>query len=119
MRYPDVIQPCGDGYVLMPMGDAASVAGRCLLFQLAVGDNLILHGSGDDEFAGGFVGWMIYSRQPLMGQVRPVGAEKTSLAILVLEDLEPASRDTMIFDGELTEIASLGRLAEGQDQAIR
>ena len=114
----DVVQPGGDGHALLPVGEAAAVAEVDLLLEHAVRDHLVMRGRGDQELAGGFVVGMVDGGQPLVRKVRPVGAEETALAVLVVEDLEAGGGFPAILDGEGAQLAGGGRGRERDDQAI-
>src|SRR5437870_8308482 len=91
LRHANVVQPRGNRRGLSPMRYAASIAEVDLFLKDAVRHHLISRWRGDDELAGGFVVGVIDGGQPLAGEVGPVGAEHSPLAVLILHELQAGS----------------------------
>jgi uncharacterized membrane protein len=86
----------GGGF--FPGGAFALTGQPFFALEGAVGHDGIVFGRGDMEVQCGFIGWMVYAGEPVVGAVGPVIAEETAAAELVGGDDETIRRNTLVAD---------------------
>ena len=89
----------GQGRGFFP-GSEFAVAGQGFFaLQDAVGYDGVVIGRGDVEVYRGFIGGMVYAREPIVGAVGPVVAEESAAAKLVVGNDETIGGDAVVADG--------------------
>src|SRR5580692_8401559 len=86
------------GYGFLPMRELEMVGEGAFFLEGTIRYDGIVIGGGDAPIEGGFIGWVVYARQPVMGPIGPVIAEEPAMAVFVVGNDEGVCRHAVVAD---------------------